>query len=84
MSYKIQLSNRTLRFLKKLDESTKKEILKISKNIGDDPSLNLLALVFNVQLIQCASCFEELVTITRVTQKQPQDEKAFKQPTQPL
>jgi mRNA interferase RelE/StbE len=37
MSHKLQLSSRTLKFLRKLDRSTRREILQVLKKIADDP-----------------------------------------------
>lgn len=37
MMYKLQLSSKTLRFLKKLDGSAKKEILQVFEKILDNP-----------------------------------------------
>lgn len=37
MSHRMQLSDKTLRFLRKVDESRKKEILQILRKIAEDP-----------------------------------------------
>lgn len=37
MSHRLQLSDRTLKFLRKIDRSTKREIMQVFKKIVDDP-----------------------------------------------
>jgi len=37
MSHRLQLSDKTLKFLRKLDRSAKREIMQVFKKIVDDP-----------------------------------------------